>query len=889
MSAVRALHKFLFVALFILPVISFAQDPSAVGQWTAPKATTARTVHGHLLPDGKVFYFSYYDESLQPHIWDPATATDSNAASINYRLFCSGHSFLPNGDLLVTSGHEADYVGYKYASIYHPFTNTWTTGLPLMNAGRWYPTNTTLPSGDILVTSGQIDTTVGNNPLPQVWQASTSSWRDLTSAQLKLPLYPMMFVAPNGKVFNAGPSQYTRYLDTSGAGAWTGVGNSNFGYRTYGSAVLYDYGKILLLGGGDPPTATAEIIDLNAATPAWKYTAPMSSARRQQNATILADGTVLVTGGSSGTGFDNNSAPVYKTELWDPATGTWTAMAPITVYRGYHSMALLLPDGRVLSGGGNYGGACVEIFSPPYLFKGTRPTIDSAPAEIAYGSTFAIGSAAAASIGKVHLIRLSSVTHSFNQEQRIARLQFSIGSGVVDAIAPANPNLAPPGYYMLFIVDSTGVPSEAKIVHLSGTAATATGAVQGFVKDQNGGAIAAASVSASTGGTATTAADGSYTLSGVAAGSVTLSASAAGFASASETVQVTSGATTSAPDLVLAVASGPGAFHGKVTNQATGAALSGTTVSYSGGSTTTDASGNYSFANVSAGTYSVTATHSGYLAKTSTVTVTAGTDTQFDIQLSTAGQLTGTVKHSDGTVAVGVSVEIRSGDLSTVITKTTNSSGVYGSGWIPIGNYTVTASQSGYNDAQTTATVTTGATTTAALLTLTPSGGPTTLPGSISGKVTNARKGAALSGATVSGTLGTKTTDTSGNYSFTNVAAGTYTLTASRSGYLARSFTITVASGAAVIQNMPIATSGVLSGKVTNTSGGAMSGVTVHVVGGVVATDITKTTDANGNFNAGWIPVGTYTVTFAKTGLTSQTKSATVTAGVTTSVNVVMQ
>src|SRR6185369_13899092 len=138
-------------------------------------------------------------------------------------------------------------------------------------------------------------------------------------------------------------------------------------------------------------------------------------------------------------------------------------------------------------------------------------------AEIAYGATFGIGSAAAASISKVHLIRLSSVTHSFNQEQRIARLQFSLGSGTVNAVAPANPNLAPPGYYMLFIVDSTGVPSVAKIVHLSGTASTATGAVHGLVKDQNGGAIAAASVSASTGGTATTAADGSYTLSGVAA------------------------------------------------------------------------------------------------------------------------------------------------------------------------------------------------------------------------------------------------------------------------------------------------------------------------------------------------------------------------------------
>jgi hypothetical protein len=824
---------------------------------------------------------------MQPHIWDPATGTDINAASLSFRLFCSGHSFLPNGDLLVTSGHVTDYVGYKNAYIYHAFTNTWKTSLPLMNAGRWYPTNTTLPNGDVLVTSGQIDTTVGNNPLPQVWQQDVSTWRNLTSAQLKLPLYPMMFVAPNGKVFNAGPTQLTRYLDTSGTGAWTTVGNSNFGYRSYGSAAMYDYGKILLLGGGDPPTATAEIINLNSGTPTWSYTAPMTVARRQQNATILADGTVLVTGGSSGSGFDNNNAPVYKSELWNPDTGSWTTLASIGIYRGYHSMALLLPDGRVLSGGGNVGGPSVEIFSPPYLFKGTRPTIDSAPAEIAYGSTFSITSAAASSIAKVHLIKLSSVTHSFNFDQRIARLQFSLGPGVVNAVAPANPNLAPPGYYMLFILNSAGVPSVAKIAHLSGTASGDTGTVKGFVKDQSGGSISGASVSASTGGTTTTAADGSYTLTGVPGGSATLTATASGFVAGSQTVQVTAGTTVTAPNFVLAPASGPGAFHGKVTNQSSGAALSGATVTYSGGSTTTDSVGNYAVANVPGGTYSVTASRTGYLNRTGNVAVTAGTDTQFDIQLATAGQVTGTVKHSDGTVAVGASVEVRSGDLSTVVTQTTNSSGVYNSGWIAVGNYTITASQSGYNNAQTTAAVNSGQTTTAALLTLTPSG--TTSPGKISGKVTNAISGAALSGATVSGTLGTRTTDTPGNYSFTNVAAGTYKLTASKSGYLSRSFTVTVASGASVTQNMPIATAGVIAGKVTNSSGGAVSGVSVRIVGGVVSTTITKTTDVYGKFSSSWIPVGTYTLTFSKTGLTTQSKSASVTAGATTTVNAVMR
>src|ERR671936_3017201 len=143
-----------------------------------------------------------------------------------------------------------------------------------MNAGRWYPTSIALPSGDMLVVSGMADTSTGMNLLPQVWQTATATWRNLTSAQLQLPYYPYMFVAPNGQVFNAGPSQTTRYLNTSGSGQWTLVGNNNFGARNWGSAVMYDPGKVLIMGGitGDfygggsaqAPTATAERIDLTA-------------------------------------------------------------------------------------------------------------------------------------------------------------------------------------------------------------------------------------------------------------------------------------------------------------------------------------------------------------------------------------------------------------------------------------------------------------------------------------------------------------------------------------------------------------------------------------------------------------------------------------------------
>jgi hypothetical protein len=158
-------------------------------------------------------------------------------------------------------------------------------------------------------------TTTGNfNTLPQVWHPANNTWRNLTSAQLMQPLYPTMFVAPNGKVFDAGPDRITRYLNASGTGAWTTIGNSYSGTRDYGSAVIFD-GKVLIAGGDGsttgPATNTAEIFDLNAANPAWQSTSSMSIARRQFNLTLLPDGKLLASGGSGGFGFDNQNSPVY--------------------------------------------------------------------------------------------------------------------------------------------------------------------------------------------------------------------------------------------------------------------------------------------------------------------------------------------------------------------------------------------------------------------------------------------------------------------------------------------------------------------------------------------------------------------------------------------------
>jgi Domain of unknown function (DUF1929)/Kelch motif len=466
------------VTMSCFPSVSVlhAQTPSAVGEWSNATAWPYKPVHAHLLPTGKVLFWPTEDS---PKIWDPETNKFSTVPKAGANIFCSGHAFLSDGRLFVAGGHVQSYFGLPDAYTYSPSTNKWTR-LPDMNAPRWYPTVTTLSNGDLFVISGQIDTTKGMNAEPQVWQVASASWRNLSTAHLILPYYPYISVAPNGDVFMAGPNKLARYLSVSGTGAWRSVASNNYGNRNWGSSVMYGNGKVLVMGGSPcgfytttcttPPTRTAEIIDLTNLNPSWKYTGSMNYGRRLHNATLLPDGQVLVTGGTRGSEDPNtdSKSPAYASEMWDPATGTWSLMASFAVFRGYHSTALLLPDGRVFSGGGQTVAASVEIYSPPYLFKGARPKISSAPANIDYGKSFFVGTPDAASITKVSMIALSSVTHGFNMTQRISLPAFAQANDGLNVTAPSSGNAAPPGYYMLFILDSAGVPSVAKILQLGG-------------------------------------------------------------------------------------------------------------------------------------------------------------------------------------------------------------------------------------------------------------------------------------------------------------------------------------------------------------------------------------------------------------------------------------
>ena len=471
---------------------------ATTGKWDAPVAWDIVPLHMNLLPSGKILAWGRNEQDGgmgQPRLWDPTSGAPSAAPLVanDTMLFCSGHALMADGRLMVSGGHKLDDRGLDVTNIFDWNSETWVSGLPKMAKGRWYPTVTTLPDGRLVTVAGK-DTAKKVVTIPEVWE--NNQWVQLPGASLTLPYYPRDFVDPKtGLVFMAGERIQSRWLDVdatggSGRGRWDTGPNHIWGFnRDYGSAVMYDDGKILYVGGGgytgwdtpDPksavPTATAEKIDLMAGPPTWTSAGSMAQPRRHLNATVLPDGTVLVTGGVSGGGFNDLASAVHTAELWDPATNDWTPLAPNAVSRGYHAVSLLLPDGTVLhgaSGDANIPGTNTpfppernhEIFHPPYLFRGARPVISSAPADVTYGSAFQVSTPNAAQVTAVRWIHLGTVTHAFDQSARAGTLAFTPQADGVSVTAPSSQNSAPPGHYMLFILNRNGVPSTGRIVHV---------------------------------------------------------------------------------------------------------------------------------------------------------------------------------------------------------------------------------------------------------------------------------------------------------------------------------------------------------------------------------------------------------------------------------------
>jgi hypothetical protein len=482
-----------------------AGDPASVGSWELlPYDSGVFVVHGAVMPSGKVLMFSGTAEANLPkesRVWDPTTGI-LTTQSFGDDLFCAGHAMLADGRVLVNGGAiPGQGRGIKATHVFDPTGETWTK-IKDMNHARWYPTTLTLPDGRILTFSGR-DENAAVVSQAEVYDPTADTWTDLpASANKSMDIYPSLHLMPDGTILYTG----TRWSGSSGVwmsppasarlnlvtNTWTDVDDHEIPDRTEGCSILlppYEPGPLIhehddipkprkdpptvsrvLVVGGHGATATAEIIDMAEAAPAWRRTADMNFPRRNVNSVLLPDGKVLICSGIQHYKWDGDPGYVYEAELFDPQMETWTKLAGMTVGRQYHSVSLLLPDARVLNVGSQSAVVRemrMEVYSPPYLFHGPRPKISAAPATVGYGAEFVIDSPDSCRIDRVVFIRPSSVTHHTNTDQRYLPLKWHRdGHCGLRATAPPNANIAPPGYYMLFILDDCGVPSVARLVRL---------------------------------------------------------------------------------------------------------------------------------------------------------------------------------------------------------------------------------------------------------------------------------------------------------------------------------------------------------------------------------------------------------------------------------------
>jgi hypothetical protein len=471
-----------------------AQSAKSVeGEWkTLPDKMPINPVHIALLHTGKVLVVAgsgnvATETNYQAGVWDPHSGSIITQP-LTWDMFCNGMVILPDGRPLINGGtlQYDPFHGERRNAVFDPTTSTFTD-VQSMAHGRWYPTVTTLGDGRVMTFSGLLDTG-GTNSTVEIYTPGVG-WSPEYPAGWTPPLYPRLHLLPDGRVLYSGSGTGSRFFNPS-THAWTAVvaSTNRTATRTYGTSVLLPLraskgyaAKVLIMGGGNPATNTTEILDLSASPLHWQYGPPMSQARIEMNATILPNGKVLAMGGSA---TDENAATAsYNADLYDPEAGTTGAFSSAganRIPRLYHSNSLLLPDATVLLVGGNPARGTyeqdMEIYSPAYLFNGDgtpalRPTITTVtPAVSGYGSLFHVHTPDAADIKSVVLVRPGAPTHAFDMDQRVIELSYTVGAGELTVTAPPNGNIAPPGYYLLFILNASGVPSVATFVQLSTTA-----------------------------------------------------------------------------------------------------------------------------------------------------------------------------------------------------------------------------------------------------------------------------------------------------------------------------------------------------------------------------------------------------------------------------------
>ena len=444
-------------------------------------------IHMVLLPDGRVMSYGTDAKGVQTgqfnyDVWDPSkgTGTASHLVLPNTTgtdLFCNAQIVVPSsGAVLLTGGDrtidgvrnysvdDVDFFDYRY--------NAMSASPQRMSALRWYPSVVTLANGKVLVLGGRADPNTPA-PTPELY-SEAEGWRTLTGATSDDAYgkrnwsYPRVWQAPNGKVFLATIWGGTYYIDPTGDGSLAATSLKLTEGDVYLPSVMYAPGKILAFR----KLNKAVVIDINGATPTATTVTGVGQDRYHGSATVLPNGQVFVNGGSMVTNVANGVA--YQAKLWNPATKAWTVAATANKMRLYHSASLLLPDATVLTAGGGAPGPATnlnaEIYSPPYLYKAgsslaVRPVIQSAPTATTWGASFT-ATTDVTGINRVTLVKTGSATHTVDFDQRFMELSYTASGTNLTIKAPASANVAPPGYYMLFVFNAAGVPSVAKIIKL---------------------------------------------------------------------------------------------------------------------------------------------------------------------------------------------------------------------------------------------------------------------------------------------------------------------------------------------------------------------------------------------------------------------------------------
>ena len=452
-----------------------------------------------LMPDGRIFAYGTDtdgDQGAKMHyaIWNPAVGIGSSAFEVlpnttDTDIFCAAQTFIPaTGQALILGGDAKVNNIRNYANnnvnIFDPDTDSLTRQTQSMVFKRWYATAVTLPNGSHVVMGGRDKKPYGGADgtyasTPEI-RAANGSWRALSSATSEAAfgelggaawVYPRAWVNPWGGVFILGHNGAMYKLQTAGTGTITKYTTKILNSLAVLPSIMFAPGKILSIR----MDRVAVVVDINGTgEPVVSSAGILAKDRQQGTATVLADGRVWVNGGSS-TGNTLKGAAL-DSELWDPKTNKWTTAASAATARLYHSTSILLPDGTVFTGGGGAPGPLKqlngEIYYPPYLYKkdgsgqfAPRPKITDAPTTmIGWNQEFSVQ--ANESIIRVTLVRAGASTHTFNQETRFFDLPLSQAGNIVTVKSPATSNIALPGTYLLFVWNTKGIPSVAKIINI---------------------------------------------------------------------------------------------------------------------------------------------------------------------------------------------------------------------------------------------------------------------------------------------------------------------------------------------------------------------------------------------------------------------------------------